>query len=208
MQTFEKTVSAAVQATDSGGFRGYAAKFLTIDRQGDMIIPGAFAKAIEAYLDDGGIALVDHVNKVGAVIGSVVNAVEDRFGLLVEARFSATKAAQEVRQMVMEKTLKKMSFRGNGRAARYSGNQILELWKTFGHVPTEDQKKKAAKGANVITSVDELVEISVVPIPANPGAEITYVKTFDIQQTPETHALYDMAELFRRATLVDRICRP
>lgn len=208
MEKHEKQVQSSAKMTDTGGFRGYAAKFLNIDRQGDIIVPGAFAKALPQFVDDGGLVLADHANKTGSVIGTLTNAQEDRHGLMVDVQFSATKSGQEIRQLMTEKAVRKMSISFFAKGTRYSEKQINELWATFGHTPTPAQKKAAAKGANVITEVSEILEVSVVPIPANPGAEILAVKSADETTVPDSSPSFDMAELFRRAALVDRICRP
>jgi phage head maturation protease len=57
MDKFEKATPASVKASDTGGFRGYAARFLNIDRQGDIILPGAFTKAVAEFMSDGGLGV-------------------------------------------------------------------------------------------------------------------------------------------------------
>lgn len=211
MDACTKSVNAAMKATDSGGFRGYAARFLNIDRQGDIILPGAFAKALPAFLDDGGMVLADHENKTSAVIGTLVDAVEDRNGLLVDVQFSATKAGQDARQKLIEKSVRKMSISFYGKSERYSESQIKKLWETYGHKPTEAQKRMAAKGANVITDAAEILEVSIVPIPANTEAAILSVKHFDTDSIVEesTPAAVkppvDLSALVKRAELADRL---
>lgn len=211
MQTYSKSVPVDGMSTETGGFRGYAARFLNIDRQGDLILPGAFSKALPDFLDSGGLVLADHMNKTGAVIGTLIDAMEDRSGLMVDVQFSATKSGQEVRQLMAEKALRKMSISFYGKSKPYTEKQIQEVWATFGVMPTETQKALARRGAKVITEVNEIIEVSVVPIPANPEASILAVKSFDepsLETPSEAVAVVsqvDFVALIARAQLADKV---
>lgn len=194
-------------AVDPGGFRGYAARFLNIDRQGDIILPGAFAKALPSFMDDGGMVLADHVNKTGAVIGSMIDATEDRNGLMVDVRFSATNAGQEVRKLMAERAVRKMSISFFAQSKQYTEKQVRQIWDTFGYAASEAQKTLARKGAKVIADVTEILEVSVVPIPANQGAEIISVKSFDEPESSSVSVApkIDLKALIERASIADRI---
>jgi HK97 family phage prohead protease len=207
MELHQKAVSAAIVETDSGGFRGYASRFLNIDRQGDIVLPGAFAKALPEFMADGGLVLADHDNRTGSVIGTLIDAREDQNGLLVDVQFSATKAGQEVRRLMTEKALRKMSISFYAKPAKLTEKQVHGVWSNFGYKPDERQKMLAKSGAKMIGAVSEIVEVSVVPIPANPEADILAVKSFDAEpQTPLTVApRIDLAALARRANLADKV---
>jgi HK97 family phage prohead protease len=208
MIKFDKSVSGAIAATDTGGFRGYAARFLNIDRQGDIILPGAFTKALPAFMDDGGLVLADHSNTTGAVIGTLIDAAEDNNGLIVDVQFSATKSGQEVRQLMAERALRKMSISFFGKSMNYNQKQIEEVWSTYGYKPSDMQRKNAARGAKVITDVSEILEVSVVPIPANADASILAVKSFDEPTESPTVAVcprIDLRSLLERSNLADRV---
>jgi HK97 family phage prohead protease len=207
MELHQKAVSAAIVETDSGGFRGYASRFLNIDRQGDIVLPGAFAKALPEFIADGGLVLADHDNRTGSVIGTLIDAREDQNGLLVDVQFSATKAGQEVRRLMTEKALRKMSISFYAKPAKLTEKQVHGVWSNFGYKPDERQKMLAKSGAKMIGAVSEIVEVSVVPIPANPEADILAVKSFDAEpQTPLTVApRIDLAALARRANLADKV---
>lgn len=208
MDKFDKAVSASAKANDSGGFRGYAARFLNIDRQGDIILPGAFTKAVDEFMSDGGLVLADHVNKTSNVIGTLLEAQEDKTGLIVDVAFSATTAGQDARQLLREKAVKKMSIAFLAKKPeRYTEKQVLELWQRYNYKPTQAQLKLAKGGANVISEVAEILEVSIVAIPANPEASIITVKSSDLNETPlsgETPQP-DLAALFERAKAVDWI---
>lgn len=208
MESFEKTSAIAIKSTDSGGFRGYAAKFLNIDRQNDIIMPGAFNKAIHEFMADGGLVLADHSNRTSAVIGTLLNAQEDSSGLIVDVAFSATKSGQEIRQLVREKAVRKMSISFLApKSVRYNEKQITDLWQKFGYTPSPDQKRIAKNGANIISEVAEVLEVSVVAIPANPEASIFAVKSCETQETPAVGASSqpDFGRLFERARAVDSL---
>jgi HK97 family phage prohead protease len=202
----QKSVEDMAMMADPGGFRGYAARFLNIDRQRDIILPGAFAKALPAFMDDGGMVLADHQNRTGAVIGTMVDAREDRSGVLVDVRFSSTTPAQEVRRLMAEKAVRKMSIAFWASSKPYTEKQIHQVWDTFNHIPSDSQRAMAKQGAKVIADVAEIMEVSVVPIPANPGAEIIAVKSFDEENTSLSVApRIDLKALLERAAIAERI---
>ena len=216
MEKYEKATATAVNAGSAGSFRGYAARFLNIDRQGDIILPGAFNAAIKEFMADGGMVLADHQNKTSAVIGTLIDATEDKNGLIVDVTFSATKSGQEVRQLVKEKAVRKMSIAFMAKKpVRIPDAQIRELWAKYGYIPSESQKKLARNGANLISEVAEVLEVSIVPIPANPGAEIIAVKSADGPEdsapTPPTGEiavagqLLDFTACVKKAELADQI---
>lgn len=203
---FVKAVSTEIQATETGGFRGYASKFLNIDRQGDMIIPGAFSKALPEFIDAGGLVLADHENKTGAVIGTLIDAREDMNGLMVDVQFSATDIGQRIRRLIMEKALNKMSIQFSGYVKQASGKDIEAIWKSYGYQPSEYQRKLAKQGAKVVTGVEEIREVSVVPIPANPEATILAVKSFfDGQDGESAKTVEQLQAIVKRAAIVDVI---
>jgi HK97 family phage prohead protease len=207
MDAFEKSLTTILSESETGGFTGYASRFLSLDRQGDIVLPGAFTKALPSFMADGGLVLSDHDNRTGAVIGTLIDAREDQRGLLVDVKFSATKAGQEVRKLMAEKALRKMSIAFYAKAQRMTEKQVLGVWANYNYTPGPIQKSRIKDGARIIGQVEEIVEVSVVPIPANPEAEILAVKSFDGEiETPLVVApRIDLAALARRANLADRV---
>ena len=200
MDKYQKDINSGVQMTDTGSFRGYAARFLNIDRQGDIILPGAFTKAVEDFVNDGGLVLADHQNKTSSVVGTIRNATEDRSGLLVDVACSATKSGQEIRQLMRENAVRKMSIRFIAkRPEKYTEKQVIDLWQKYNYTPSAEQRQMAKGGANIIKDVAEIYEVSVVPIPANKEASILAVKGADnspiggLQQS-EIQALFERAK--------------
>ena len=208
MQRIEKAIESAVTA-DSGGFTGYASRFLNIDRQGDMILPGAYAKALPEFLDDGGVILADHVNKTMAVAATLRDASEDKSGLLISGGFSATETGQRLRQLLKEKAVNKMSISFNVAPAKFKNVKeadIHAIWKRYGYQPSSKQLQLSKSGANLISDVNEILEVSFVPIPANREAGILTVKSHD--ETPAAVEVVERAmfvELVQRASRVETV---
>jgi phage head maturation protease len=207
MMDFRKSSSYGMSMTETGGFRGYPVPFLNIDHQRNISIPGIFSKAIPLYLDGGGQILLDHDNRAESIIAKAMDAGEDSRGFWVDGIFSGGDRAQEVRKRASEGFVKKMSSVFHGKSRFYKESQIHALWKNYGFEPDSRQIELAKRGADVITEVDRIDEVSIVAIPANSKAEIIAVKSFDGHiETPLTVApRIDLAALARRASLADKV---
>ena len=203
METLVKSVEADI-SDNTGGFSAYASRFLNIDRQGDMILPGAYNKSLPEFLDDGGVIVADHVNKTMSVAATLTDAREDRNGLLVQGQFSATETGQRIRQLLKEKAVNKMSISFTAASRKIKEADILELWNRYNYTPSATQRKLAKSGANLISEVNEIFEISFVPIPANRDASVISVKAFDTPSEVVTPQI-DLCKLFERAKLADKI---
>lgn len=154
-----KTKSFKVKAEESesstGVFTGYASVFGNVDSYGDVIVQGAFADTLKEW--EGrkipvfyGHDLTDPMNN----IGYVESAEEDDTGLLVRCVVDTEGPGNGP---VVYKLLKE------GRIDRMS----------FGFYVNDADHKD---GKTYIKSVS-LLEVSVVPAPANPEAAITDVKS-------------------------------
>jgi HK97 family phage prohead protease len=116
---------------DSGELEGYVSVFGNVDQGGDVVLPGAFKKTLDGWsrARQPMPLLADHQLDTDGVIGSVIHAAEDHFGLKVRARFSSIPKAQDIRTKMIEGHLRGMSFtyepkrsyRGekDGRQVRY-----------------------------------------------------------------------------------------
>jgi len=203
MDLMTKAIESDLLESDSGGFVGYASRFLNIDRQGDMILPGAYNKALPEFLDDGGVILADHINKTMSVAATMRDAREDRNGLLVDGSFSATETGQRIRQLLKEKAVNKMSISFRAASRKIKEADVLEIWNRYNYNPSATQKQLAKSGASLISEVNEILEVSFVPIPANKDAGIISVKSLETP-TPVVDA-DRLLELFQRAELADSI---
>lgn len=211
MNTLTKSAEAFIKASDTGGFSAYASRFLNIDRQGDLILPGAYSKALPEFLDDGGLILADHINSTKAVAATMRDAREDKNGLLVDGQFSATETGQRIRQQLKERSLRKMSISFMASSKKAKEADVHRIWSQYGYTPSAAQIKLAKGGANIISDVHEILEVSFVAIPANKGAEVISVKSIDFEvddNTPDSTVVtpqLNLAELFGRAKLADKV---
>ncbi len=120
---------------------GLASDF-NIDRDGESVMPGAF-KATLAEFRKNPVMLIDHTNSVRNIAGSFDRIREGDDGLQVQGTLSNAPELRSVRFLVAEKHLKAFSIGGLMRFNAANFRQIEEI---------------------------RLFEISLVAVPANPGA--------------------------------------
>lgn len=92
-----------------GALIGYASTF-GLDLGGDVVMPGAFTKSIARIKAEGIPLLADHMAATSSVLGTIVDAWEDTHGLVIQARFASTPTAQDVRTLLLEGHLSKLSI--------------------------------------------------------------------------------------------------
>lgn len=189
-----KTLSfklAGVSA-ESGQFSGYAAAFGNLDRSGDIILSGAFEKDLPEFLADG-IVLWNHDQK--NPIGKPVKAYEDVTGLFVEAKLASTDLAQNVRTLLTEEIVKKMSI---GYDVLESDSLTAENLSAYCDVSKLSIRaiERALWWGYALKRVF-LYEFSPVSIPANCSADVTGVKAFEGQP---------LEEQFREALAAVSLC--
>lgn len=142
--------------SDERTIAGYASTFgFPADSHGDIVSRGAFVDSVQKIKKEGIPLLMDHNTSVKAVLGTVVDAFEDDIGLYIKARLAKTDEVDEIRKKLMQGHLSKMSI-----------GFFIEK-----HSYTEDRGQEI----RVIEKVN-LVEVSVVTIPANDRAKILAVK--------------------------------
>lgn len=147
------TLVGAVKAGSPVGFEGWASTS-QLDRQGDVVLPSAFAASLPAFLANGPI-FWNHAevhDPLAKPIGRAIGAEIKSGGLYIKARWASHAEAQEVRSLVTDGIVSTMSIGFNPIHSEVRG------------------------GVNVIDQL-ELMEVSVVAIPANIGAVITASKT-------------------------------
>jgi HK97 family phage prohead protease len=96
--------------------KGYLSTFkdhTPSDRDGDYVLPGAFAETIPNFMKNP-VLLVNHRNTVQDLAGGFTKVVEDSKGLYVEAKITNSPAewARDVRFKVAEGFLRTMSMGG------------------------------------------------------------------------------------------------
>jgi HK97 family phage prohead protease len=146
------------EPAECGSFEGVAAVFSNIDRQNDIILPGAFLKTLEDFPRRGFLA---NAHDWTEPIGTITSAVETPEGLRVAGEFHSTPSAQLVRKVMRERL-----ERGK-QVAMSIGFNVL------------DQDFDTKAGVRQLKELD-LYEVSIVTVPANPLAHIASVKAVEI----------------------------
>lgn len=147
-------------AEDNGTITGYFSTYDEIpDSYGDIVEKGAFTKTIKDREETGHPFPLCWNHDLDQIIGKVEKIEDTDKGPLMTAVFFDTPLAQEKRKIVQSGVVYQFSF----------AYDIVE-----NRMPTEDEKKKGI--SNVLKEV-ELFEVSIVPVPANPRAEVTEIKS-------------------------------
>ena len=144
---------------DTGKISGYFSTYDRIpDSYGDVVAPGAFAETIEKRKKSGHPFPLCWNHDLDQIIGAIYpeDIKETEKGPLMEASFFDTTLAQEKRALVKSGVVYQFSF----------AYDILEAGPT-----TLDNDVEALELKKL-----ELFEVSIVPIPANPRAEVTDIK--------------------------------
>ena len=150
-------IKAQLSVDDAGEITGIAWPFGTPDRVGDVVQRGAFTKALPPLP-----MLAGHDQ--GQTVGVWDEITETDQGLTVKGRLlvNEVQRAAEVRSLIQAGALRGLSI---GFVSR---------------------KALPRKGGGRTISDLELLEISVVAVPAHPGARITSAKELDMTETTET----------------------
>lgn len=152
---FGEVKFAADDETETRTFSGYGAVFNNVDSYGDVLAPGAFSKTLKS-----GPAPLMFLNHAlfSLPIGKWTSFEEDEFGLKVEGEFLDTTTGIDAYKAA--------------KAGAITGLSI-------GYIPREVKLGKGPdEPARLLKTVD-LIEVSVVTIPANPEARIANVKSFE-----------------------------
>ena len=138
----------------SGEFSGYGSVFGNEDAGGDIVMPGAFAKAIPAFLKDG---FISWSHDWSMPIAMPTEAREDRRGLFLAGRFHSTPDAQTARTIAGERV----------EAGLRTGLSIGYGVEDFA---------LDAKGRRQLKVVNPLFEVGFVMVPMNREANLAAVK--------------------------------
>ena len=144
-------------AEDNGTISGYFSTYDRIpDSYGDIVAPGAFEKTIAKREESGHPFPLCWNHDLDQIIGKVDSIEDTDKGPLMTASFFNTPLAQEKREIVKSGVVYQFSF-----AYDVKDSAVVTL---------DDGTK-----ANELRELD-LFEVSIVPIPANPLAEVTDIK--------------------------------
>lgn len=157
-----KYKSFALKSADEGAgtISGYFSTYDRIpDSYGDVIEKGAFTETLKARKESGHPFPLCWNHDLDQIIGAVDSVEDDEHGPLMTAHFFDTPLAQEKRELVKQGVVYQFSFAFD-----------IADWKA----PTDEEKKAGIR--EILTKLD-LFEVSIVPIPANPRAEVTEIKS-------------------------------
>lgn len=144
--------------SDAGTVTLYAAVFGNVDRQGEVIEPGAFMNLSE-FVKDGWLGLAHDMRALP--VATVESAVQDGKGLLLTCRWHGTPHAQQARVTTLERLER-------GKAVKCSiGYGVREA----------APEVRDGKTVMVLKQL-ELYEASLVNLPANPRAEVVGAKAW------------------------------
>lgn len=138
----------------TGSFAGHASVFNVLDRQGEIVQPGAFAGTLEQFEATGFVAIAHDWDALP--VASIKRCREDEKGLWIEAEFHSTPEAQGCRTYVRERL-------GRGKTVPLS----------IGYWVRDSQPTKEG----LLLKQLDLAEVSIVTVPANPQAGAARAKT-------------------------------
>lgn len=146
--------------SEAGTFSGYATKFNSVDLVGDTILPGAFTKALENI---GTLPIFFNHNSYDVPIGKYTKVEQNARGLKVEGQLILDiPKAQDVYSAM--------------KAGVVSGLSIGFSINDDGYEEKED------RSGLIIKEIAKLREISICTYPCEPKAQITAVKSEDVEQ--------------------------
>lgn len=167
-----KSFPFEVKSFDEAGFAGYAATFGVLDRVADLIVPGAFRETLPTFLKEGIIAWQHDWKEP---IGKPIEAFEDQNGLFVKAVLSETQRGRDVRTLLQDGVIRKLSIGYEVLEAEedVSIEQVQGILKR--ELSDEEQYAASRYPIRILKRI-KLFEVSPVSVPANPAAVITQVK--------------------------------
>lgn len=137
----------------NGAFTGYASVFGVLDRQGEIVMPGAFAKTLADFERDGFITIGHDWDCLP--LASIKSAREDQKGLWIEAEFHSTPEAQACRTVMRERLARRKS-----------------VGLSIGYWVRDDERTREGRLLKELA----LAETSIVTVPANPAAGASSAK--------------------------------
>ena len=154
-----KTEFKIIEENDGTGYvEGYASVFGVVDSYDEVVEKGAFSKTIKERVPASRVKFVDFHNSFrdsDSILGVIVEAEEDEYGLWFKARLSAVQRAQDVRTKIKEGILDALSI----------GYSVIN-----DRIETVDEKQR-----RYLTEV-KLYEISIVSFGACEPAVVLGVK--------------------------------
>lgn len=173
----QKRIDAIFQKSAEGDFEGYASSFYTLDRHGDIVLPGAYKDGLAEFLEDNFIGGKNHDHN--NPLGKFYFAAEDKVGLYVKAQLSDIESARELRTLIRDGVIKKMSVGMRlQKISHVSPAKAKELQEKAGYQPDAEELELFDRLEAVrLIHKAQLFEVSPVTYPANKQAKIMAYKT-------------------------------
>lgn len=137
----------------SGEFSGYGSIFGNLDAGGDVVVPGAFAKAIPDFLRDG---FISWSHDWAMPVAMPKGAHEDQRGLFLAGKFHSTPDGQQARTIAAERAAEGLTM---GLSIGYGVEE--EEWGPKGRL---------------LKVINPLYEVGLVMVPMNREAGVVAVK--------------------------------
>ena len=151
------SVSLDIKASDNGLIEGYASTFGgDADRHGEIVLAGAFSKAIRGHKATGATPVMLWAHAQEQPVGKWNEMHEDERGLFMKGQVNLNTAG------------------GRDAYSSVKAGDVGGL--SIGFTVPEGGREYAGKGVFHLKEV-ELLEVSIVAIPANPLARITAFKS-------------------------------
>ena len=169
--------TATIKASQ-GGFEGYASTFYSLDRAGDVVMPGCYQDCLKSFLSDNFIGGSMHDWK--APIGKYKEAYEDKKGLFVKGEFSDVAAAREMRTLISDGVVKMLSVGMEPiETSTVTPAELKTIWEKAGYQP-DDAELRRLKSLKTVRLIEKanLLEVSPVTVPANTNARIMAFKSW------------------------------
>lgn len=147
------TTSLEIKSLSAMQFEGHGAVFGNVDRGGDVILPGAFARTLAQHKSDDTLPAMFWMHDVTRVAGKWIDMVEDDRGLATKGELAPTDLGKEIHTLLKMDAVRGLSI---------------------GYIPTKVDYDDG--GVRLLKEV-ELLEVSIVAIPMNPKAQIAHVKS-------------------------------
>lgn len=147
--------------SEEGVFSGYGSTFGNLDLGGDIIKAGAFTKSLNDWGMKGEMPFLLAFHDMSRPIGDWLEMREDEKGLFVRGQLWV-KGDRRIEDAVMAYNM----LRGTGQKTLSIGYRVNDY-----------EMQESINGSIRIIKEIDLVEVSIVPIPMNPQAKITAVKS-------------------------------
>lgn len=161
----------------------------------EIVAPGAFDDALDEFLSVGFIGGLNH--NWDEPIGKPLDAKTDTKGLFVRGKISNTEHGQDVKILLKDEVIKKMSIGYRVKSAEYleTAEDVAAYWVDQGYTPNAEDIARSQYGARLLLKIKPLYEFSPVTWPANMLADITRVKRFAPGEMPTAR---ELEEVLRR----------